>query len=882
MNKLSNLTIIPDDLYVERDADQQLKRVIDDMGRPAYVLVARQMGKTNLLLHAKRKYQKKGDIFVYLDVSNPLETVLEFFNSIVDAIIDTGLLPDSVVSELLQEREKAPPLAAHRLHERELRKILAVIPGKLVIFLDEVDALGSRQYSDQVFAYIRSIYFAARTNFPEFNRLSYVLSGVAEPSELIKNKDISPFNIGQKIYLDDFSRDEFNQLCKKADQAFDLNALERIFYWTSGNPRMSWDILAWLGERHGDGTHVGESHVDAAVDELYLKNFDLPPVDHIRNLVEKDIELQTALISMHFGKSDAIPSHVTNKLYLAGIARLESSSGLVKIRNRIIADSLSLGWVQELEGKLATPIDRAYAAYQQHRWADALVLLEECFKTTDSESVRAEIAIDIGRCKFQTGAYEQAITWLEEYIQKKHFSANLHYRTLYWIGLANHAAGNSQKSFEAFLQASEDSAVGVNPFFYECLVNRCVHYGTDWRKYLEETEAVVKQILDLGEQPEQFRDNPSRADHLRCSAYVHLAHLRRRQGRIPDALNILLLAMHVGDKKFSVGIALERARLQDSGASRILVASDMARSIIEQGYVIEVDSALYPLAFTLQNAGELTAILAVQPEEKLFEDFISYIRRLLHETPSDFVEVIVYSAGIAGSSGAVAGTAKLFRIAFEGNSPGIDANTRRMFATSALLIASVDVADSLERRYFDEYLLAPDSDFLATDYRIVYDAFQLHLKNDTERAELVLSAAKRLAPGLLIKSEGSDSYDAMQIGSLIIEACDVELLFEIGKYVEASQRAAVWLKRASSTNRVTPHSYFNQDVLQSIYVRVRDIAFSKKAVPQYVRGEKKIGRNSIVTVVVAADGTRKTGKYKNFESDIRVGNLLLDSTAGRS
>lgn len=880
MKKLANLTIIPDDLYVERAADQQLKRVIDDMGRPAYVLVARQMGKTNLLLHAKRTYQKSGDIFVYLDVSNPLETVLEFFNSIVDAIVDTGLLPDSVVIEVLQGREKLLPLAAHRLHERELRKILAAISGRLVIFLDEVDALGSRQYSDQVFAYIRSIYFAARTNFPEFNRLSYVLSGVAEPSELIKNKDISPFNIGQKIYLDDFSIEEFCLLCENADQALDPKVMERIFYWTSGNPRMSWDVLAWLGERYDDGTHVGEAQVDAAVEELYLKNFDLPPVDHIRNLVEKDVELQTALISLHFGKADAIPSHVTNKLYLAGVARLESNSGTIQIRNRIISDSLSLGWVQELEGRLSTPIDRAYAAYEQHRWADALVLLEECFKTTDSESMRAELAIDIGRCKFQTGAYEQAISWLEEYIPKKHVSAPLHYRTLYWIGLANHAAGNSQKSFDAFFQASEESAVGVNPFFYECLVNRCVHYGADWRKYSEETESVVKQILVLGEKPEQFRDNPSRADHLRCSAYVHLAHLRRRQGRISDALEILLQAMNVGDRKFSAGIALERARLQDSGSSRFLVAAEMARSIIEQGYVIEVESALFPSAFTLQNAGELIAILAVQPEEKLFEDFISYVRRLLHETPSDFVEVIVYSASVAVSSGAIAGAAKLYRIAFEGNNPGIDANARRMFATNALLLTSGNATDSLEKIYFDEYLLAPDSEFLATDFRIVYDVFQLHLQTDTHRAEVVLSAAKKLAPGLLLKSEGSDSYESMQIGSMVIEACDVELLFAIGKYVEASQRAAAWLKSASSPNRVAPPSYFNQDVLRSISARVRDIAFSKKAVPQYVRGEKKIGRNSIVTVVVISDGIRKTGKYKNFESDIRAGNLLLENVAG--
>lgn len=45
---LKPYTIIPDRLYVPRDADRQLAEIINDMQRPGYVLVSRQMGKTNL------------------------------------------------------------------------------------------------------------------------------------------------------------------------------------------------------------------------------------------------------------------------------------------------------------------------------------------------------------------------------------------------------------------------------------------------------------------------------------------------------------------------------------------------------------------------------------------------------------------------------------------------------------------------------------------------------------------------------------------------------------------------------------------------------------------------------------------------------------------
>ncbi len=52
---LKKYTTIPEHLYVEREADFQLESIIKEMQSPGYVLVARQMGKTNLLFHAKRK-----------------------------------------------------------------------------------------------------------------------------------------------------------------------------------------------------------------------------------------------------------------------------------------------------------------------------------------------------------------------------------------------------------------------------------------------------------------------------------------------------------------------------------------------------------------------------------------------------------------------------------------------------------------------------------------------------------------------------------------------------------------------------------------------------------------------------------------------------------
>ena len=134
MKKLPPLTIVPETLYVERDADRQTKRNLSEMGRPAYVLVARQMGKTNLLLHAKRILQGAEDLFVYVDLSKPFESARECFRLIIDTALDQlHSRRQGDYHEIINERGSEQP--AYREHDRELRRVLRSIKGKLVIIL---------------------------------------------------------------------------------------------------------------------------------------------------------------------------------------------------------------------------------------------------------------------------------------------------------------------------------------------------------------------------------------------------------------------------------------------------------------------------------------------------------------------------------------------------------------------------------------------------------------------------------------------------------------------------------------------------------------------------------------------------------------------------
>ena len=338
-------TIIPDNLYVKRAADRQLDQILDDMGRPGYVLVARQMGKTNLLLNMKRRREASGDIVIYVDLSERFESARACFRYIIDLALEThenhfGSLVKDVESER-KEMAAEPSLE----YGRHLRKLLRASPdSRMIIVLDEVDSLVNANYSDAVLAQVRSTYFT-RSNFSDYDRLTYVLSGVAEPSDLIKDKNISPFNIGEKIYLDDFSMDEFREFIKKVGLEIRPTTADRVYWWTGGNPRMTWDVCAALEELEKPANATSSSDVDSVVENLYLKNYDRAPIDHMRVLVAGEPQLRNALMSIRYGKGATIDEKTRVRLYLAGITSSQSNSPVIK--SPIIDAALSDVWLAQ-------------------------------------------------------------------------------------------------------------------------------------------------------------------------------------------------------------------------------------------------------------------------------------------------------------------------------------------------------------------------------------------------------------------------------------------------------------------------------------------------------------------------------------------------------
>lgn len=455
-------TVIPKELYVNRGADRQIGRIIHSMGRPGYVLVARQMGKTNLLLNARRELQRPEDAFIYVDLSNKYMNLRECFRSIIDTAISTHEEKFLGLAERISvQRKERIALSPHREHEQELRDLLRSIKGSMVIFLDEIDALTRSDFSDELFAKIRSIYMM-RDDIQEFKRLAYVLSGVAEPGELIKNKALSPFNIGEKIYLDSFTRAEFVNFLNKAKLELPEEVAERIYYWTSGNPRMIWDICSEVEDLIIENASIDAKSIDEIVHRLYLAAFDRPPVDHIRNLLTSDRELRNAITIIRYKKGMSISDSLKRRLYLYGITVPYDNSQAPVIANKIIDASISQNWIESIEAETADPMDVALQEFIQGNFAEAIRLAREHLETTSAPGLLQWDTLSlIAECQIALSNYEDAVKTIDGcHIDPNAFPID-YYMLKFLKALALWYGGRLAEGMHAFSEIMSAPVAGV-------------------------------------------------------------------------------------------------------------------------------------------------------------------------------------------------------------------------------------------------------------------------------------------------------------------------------------------------------------------------------------------------------------------------------------
>src|ERR1700686_2668567 len=248
--------------YILRPTDDEFLAAIERRDSIVLVKGARQMGKTSLLARAMKIARETGARVVLTDFqslsASCFESVDTFYLTLAELIADQLDL-DALPQEVWQS-ERGPSVNFQRYLRRE---VLAKISGPLVWCLDEVDRLFTCPFGSEVFGLFRS-WHNARSLDPEgpWKNLTMAIAYATEAHLFITDLNQSPFNVGTRLALDDFTIDQVAELNRRYDSPLISDVEVNAFYdLVSGHPflvRKGLHLMASRGTNLADFSRLAD------------------------------------------------------------------------------------------------------------------------------------------------------------------------------------------------------------------------------------------------------------------------------------------------------------------------------------------------------------------------------------------------------------------------------------------------------------------------------------------------------------------------------------------------------------------------------------------------------------------------------------------------
>ncbi len=335
--------------YVKRPTDDELFRHIMG-GEFCYVLTPRQMGKSSLMIRTAQLLSKEGVKSAIVDLTQigTVKSEDQWYKGILTQIARRLRLTTDPVS-WWEQRKDIPNI---QKFIEFFEDALSELKEPIVIFMDEIDTTLKLEFRDNFFAGVRAL-FNARAENPDLKRITFVLLGVASPSDLIKDRNRTPFNIGQEIPLNPFSRDDAHMLEKGLEEVYPKlgrKILDRIFYWTNGHPYLTQKICQSVVENRL--SEYSDYEIDKLVEKLFIteeasRETNLQFVrDNILSYPERRVIL--SLYKKLLRESDVRDNKNSlpqNHLKLSGLACAED--GRLVVSNKIYRTVFDHKWVNK-------------------------------------------------------------------------------------------------------------------------------------------------------------------------------------------------------------------------------------------------------------------------------------------------------------------------------------------------------------------------------------------------------------------------------------------------------------------------------------------------------------------------------------------------------
>jgi AAA-like domain len=336
--------------YLSRRADDELFNLCRQSAF-AYVLTARQTGKSSLMVRTADRLAKENIRSVIIDLTQigGQVTPAQWYLGLIAIIEGQMALGVDAAAWWEVNAHLGPTQRMTKFFEEVLLKKVA---EPVVVFVDEIGATLGLDFADDFYAAIRYMY-NARAIKPEFKRLSFALLGVAAPGDLIRDPQRTPFDVRHRVELGDFTYEEAAPLA----QGLNLppgeakQALRWAMKWTNGHPYLTQRLcMAMVEARHLRWT---EADVDRVVADTFLDATGEQDgnLQFVRDMLTKrapDVEgaLKTyGEIRAGNAVRDEEQSPVKTHLKLSGLVRREGVE--LRTRNRIYEAAFDEQWVKD-------------------------------------------------------------------------------------------------------------------------------------------------------------------------------------------------------------------------------------------------------------------------------------------------------------------------------------------------------------------------------------------------------------------------------------------------------------------------------------------------------------------------------------------------------
>jgi CHASE2 domain-containing sensor protein len=344
--------------YVTRKADDDLYNCLKK-GDFCYVFNTRQMGKSSLQAQVQKKLIEDGYTCVYITLEDIGTNITEgnWYYSLIDLLVFNLDLDDKFSLETWWNQNKYLTDNTRKFSKFIAEILLKLTEENIIIFIDEIDAILSLDFKmNNFFSVLRSCY-NKRANYPEYQRLTFCLIGVATPNDLIQDTGKSPFNIGQEIELSYFKINETENLEKGLQNKVKNphQILEIILKWTGGQPFLTQRLCNLVSELDQDINNIQDTDylINNLVQSKIIANWKYDdPQSHFltieRRLLESKKTSQLLKLYYQILKRKNIKfikeNHCFYELLLTGLVKKQDN--FLVVINPVYQTIFNLKWVE--------------------------------------------------------------------------------------------------------------------------------------------------------------------------------------------------------------------------------------------------------------------------------------------------------------------------------------------------------------------------------------------------------------------------------------------------------------------------------------------------------------------------------------------------------